>query len=56
MRNEHNSSQHINFIGKLEEDNSATIIIIIIIIIIIFIAEKQQEARIFSLDSLTITE
>ena len=53
MRNEHNSSQHINFIGKLEEDNSATIIIIIIII---FIAEKQQEARIFSLDSLTITE
>ena len=52
MRNEHNSSQHINFIGKLEEDNSATIIIIIII----FIAEKQQEARIFSLDSLTITE
>ena len=54
MRNEHNSSQHINFIGKLEEDNSATIIIIIIIII--FIAEKQQEARIFSLDSLTITE
>ena len=55
MRNEHNSSQHINFIGKLEEDNSATIIIIIIIIII-FIAEKQQEARIFSLDSLTITE
>ena len=55
MRNEQNSSQHINFIGKLEEDNSATIIIIIIIIII-FIAEKQQEARIFSLDSLTITE
>ena len=54
MRNEHNSSQHINFIGKLEEDNSATIIIIIIIII--FIAEKQKEARIFSLDSLTITE
>ena len=53
MRNEHNSSQHINFIGKLEEDNSATIIIIIIIF---FIAEKQQEARIFSLDSLTITE
>ena len=52
MRNEHNSSQHINFIGKLEEDNSATIIIIIIF----FIAEKQQEARIFSLDSLTITE
>ena len=54
MRNEHNSSQHINFIGKLEEDNSATIIIIIIIFF--FIAEKQQEARIFSLDSLTITE
>ena len=53
MRNEHNSSQHINFIGKLEEDNSATIIIIIIFF---FIAEKQQEARIFSLDSLTITE
>ena len=52
MRNEHNSSQHINFIGKLEEDNSATIIIIIFF----FIAEKQQEARIFSLDSLTITE
>ena len=54
MRNEHNSSQHINFIGKLEEDNSATIIIIIIIFF--FIAEMQQEARIFSLDSLTITE
>ena len=54
MRNEHNSSQHINFIGKLEEDNSATIIIIIIIFF--FIAEKQQEARIFSLDSITITE
>ena len=53
MRNEHNSSQHINFIGKLEEDNSATIIIIIIFF---FIAEKQQEALIFSLDSLTITE
>ena len=53
MRNEHNTSQHINFIGKLEEDNSATIIIIIIFF---FIAEKQQEALIFSLDSLTITE
>ena len=53
MRNERNSSQHINFIGKLEEDNSATIIIIIIFF---FIAEKQQEALIFSLDSLTITE